>query len=494
MNKSSRRSVLFATTAAAFLTAFMGSSLNIALPTIGKDFGLDAILLSWVPTSYSLAAAMFLVPLGRIADMHGRKRIFVYGLTGSIVAYLLAVVAPTGPSFIVVRVLQGIAAAMMFGTSTAMLTSSYPPGERGRVLGINVASVYTGLSIGPFLGGLLTQNLGWHSIFVAGAVIALGAALLAGRVPVEWAEAKGERFDLIGAIVYGITVVAIMYGLSRLPGLDGAGLMVAGLVAGSIFVIRESRIASPILNTALFRANRVFAFSNLAALINYSATAAIGFLLSLYLQYIKGLSPQNAGLVLIAQPIMQAIFSPMAGRLSDRVESRIVASAGMACTAAGLALLTFLNPNHAVPLHHRLPDVARVRLRALFIAQHQRGDERCGTQAVWRGVGDRGNHAADRPDVEPGHRDVSVCAVHRPGADHAPCLSRLPDRHAHRAHDLRGFVLRRHLRLTGPGQHERVEDYRSVVEPFSPERSIPPCNTVHWAAPASWFRRCAWVR
>jgi len=349
MNKTTQRSVLLATTVASFLTAFMGSSLNIALPTIGKEFAMDAILLSWVPLAFTLAAAMLLVPVGRIADIRGHRRIFVYGLAASMVSYLLALVAPSGPALIVVRVLQGIGAALMFATSTAILTSSFPPGERGRVLGINVAAVYTGLSVGPFLGGLLTQNLGWRSIFLFSSVLALVALVLAWRIQGEWAEAKGERFDLVGSAVYGFTVVAAMYGLSRLPGWDGAGLLLIGLVSGFAFNEWEKRVENPILNLGLFRRNRVFAFSNLAALINYSATAAVGFLLSLYLQYIKGLSPQSAGLVLVAQPIMQAIFSPMAGRLSDRIESRIVASSGMALTALGLGLLIFLGPATPFP-------------------------------------------------------------------------------------------------------------------------------------------------
>jgi MFS family permease len=349
MDKTAQRSVLLATTVASFLTAFMGSALNIALPSLGNEFAMDAILLSWVPLAFTLAAAMFLLPFGRIADIHGRRRVFLYGLVASMVSYLLAVVAPSGPALIVVRLLQGIAAAMMFATGTAILTSSFLPGERGRVLGINVAAVYTGLSVGPFLGGLLTQNLGWRSIFVFSSVLALAGAVLAWRIPGEWAEAKGERFDLTGSVVYGFAIAAAMYGLSRLPGWEGAGLLLIGVVSGVAFGAWENRVENPILNLGIFRRNRVFAFSNLAALINYSATAGVGFLLSLYLQYIKGLNPEMAGLVLVAQPIMQAIFSPMAGRLSDRMESRIVASAGMALTALGLVMLIFVGPATPFP-------------------------------------------------------------------------------------------------------------------------------------------------
>jgi len=350
MTQSQQRSILTATVVAAFLSAFMGSSLNIALPTIGAEFRMNAVLLSWVPTAFTLAAAMLLVPLGRLADIHGRKRFFILGLLVSAVSYILAMVVQSGEALLAVRVVQGSGAAMLFATSTAILTSSFAPGERGRVLGINTAAVYTGLSAGPFLGGLLTQNLGWRSIFLVGTVLAVGAGVLAWRIPAEWAEAKGEPFDLIGSLVYGASVAAAMYGLSRLPGRDGGALMLAGAAGLVAFVIWEQRVANPVLNVELFRHNRVFTLSNLAALINYSATTAVGFLLSLYLQYIRGLPPQTAGLVLVAQPVMQAVFSPAAGRLSDRVESRIVASVGMAITATGLTTLIFLGPN--TPLVH----------------------------------------------------------------------------------------------------------------------------------------------
>jgi EmrB/QacA subfamily drug resistance transporter len=348
MTQTQQRSILIATSVAAFLSAFMGSSLNIALPAISAEFAMNAILLSWTPTAFTLAAAMLLVPLGRLADIHGRKRVFILGLLVSALSYLLAVIVRSGEALIGVRVVQGAGAAMLFATSTAILTSSFPPGQRGRALGINVASVYIGLSIGPFIGGVLTQNFGWRSIFLLGTALAAVAALLAWRIEGEWAEARGEPFDLAGALIYGAAVALGMYGLSRLPGFDGAALMLAGAAGLAGFVAWERRAAKPLLNVDLFRYNRVFALSSLAALINYAATTAVGFLLSLYLQYVRGLSPQGAGLVLAAQPIMQALFSPAAGRLSDRIESRIVASAGMAMTAAGLLLLIFVGP--ATPL------------------------------------------------------------------------------------------------------------------------------------------------
>ena len=345
----SRTTALFAATMASFLTAFTGSSVNIALPAIGLDFSMDAILLSWVPTSFLLAAAMFLVPIGRLADIHGRKKVFTLGISVFTFASLLAGLAPTSAVLIAARALQGIGGAMISGTGVAILTSVFPAEERGRVLGINVAAVYLGLSLGPPLGGVLTQQLGWRSIFLT--TLPLGLAVIIfvlWRLEGEWAEARGEAFDLIGSAIYAAALIALMYGFSQLPDLAGAALIVLGLIGFLGFGLWELDSESPVLNLGLFRSNRTFTFSNLAALIHYAAVYAVSFLLSLYLQYLKGLSPQQAGLVLIFQPVVQFLFSPAAGRLSDRVEPRILASAGMVFTALGLLLLVFLSP--ATPL------------------------------------------------------------------------------------------------------------------------------------------------
>jgi MFS family permease len=233
----------------------------------------------------------------------------------------------------------------------AILTSVFPPNERGRALGINAAAVYVGLSIGPPLGGFLTQYLGWRSVFYINiplGLITLVAALW--KLKGEWAEAKGEKFDLVGSIFYGLSLIALVLGFSKLPAMTGVWLVVGGTVGLFTFIQWEMRMKSPILNLTLFRHNTVFSLSNLAALINYMATNAVTFLLSLYLQYIKGLTPKDTGWILIVQPAVMAVLSPLAGRLSDRIEPRVLASLGMAVTTAGLGILgmgfaLFSSPN-----------------------------------------------------------------------------------------------------------------------------------------------------
>jgi len=343
-NIVNKRVALLVATLSSFLTPFMSSSVNIALPSIGNEFSMDAVLLNWVATSYLLAAAMFLVPFGKIADIKGKKKIFSCGILIYTLSSFLSAISTSAVTLVSFRILQGIGSAMIFGTGVAILTSVFPSGERGKVLGINAAAVYLGLSLGPFLGGFLTQYFGWKSIFLAN--VPLGLIILIfvlWKLKGEWAEAKGEKFDLIGSIIYSLSLAAIMYGFSLIPAISGLWLVIVGTFVLLLFVRWEIKVENPVLDISLFRNNTTFAFSNLAALINYSATFAVGFLLSLYLQYIKALSPQNAGLILTSQPLAMAIFSPFAGRLSDRVEPRIIASAGMTLTAVSLSLFTLLN-------------------------------------------------------------------------------------------------------------------------------------------------------
>lgn len=341
--------VLFIASLATFLGSLMGSSVNIAIPTIGKEFAVDAVTLSWIVTSFLLVMAMFMVPAGRMADIYGRKKVFLFGVVGWTITSLLCALATSAPMLIVFRALQAIPGAMLFANATAIVTSVYPPQERGRALGINVAAVYAGLSVGPSLGGVMTQQLGWRSMFFLNAVLGvIIVALIITKMKAEWVGARGEKLDLVGSVIFGMALVGIMYGVSVLPAMLGGWLILLGIACLAVFVWWESRVTHPVLDINLFRQNIVFALSNLAALINYAATAAIAFLLSLYLQYVKGLDPQTAGLVLLAQPIMMVTFSPLAGRLSDRIEPRIVASTGMALTTVGLVLLALLNDSSSL--------------------------------------------------------------------------------------------------------------------------------------------------
>jgi len=344
-----KRAVLFISALGSFLTPFMGSSVNVALPAIGGEFAMDAVSLSWVATSYLLTATMFLLPFGRAADIYGRRKIFTWGVVVYTVSSALSAASTSGWTLIAFRFAQGVGGAMIFGTAVAILTSVYSVGERGKALGINVSAVYLGLSLGPFLGGLLTQRFGWRSIFLVNVFLGTVTIIYTLRgLKGEWAEAKGERLDVVGSMIFGLALALVMYGFSLLPTEAGACLILTGLAGLLVFTIWESSVDSPVLNVNLLRSNATFTFSNLAALINYSATYAVSFLLSLYLQYVKGMTPETTGLILVSQPAVQATLSPFAGKLSDQLEPGLVASTGMAVTVVGLILLTFISEGTTV--------------------------------------------------------------------------------------------------------------------------------------------------
>jgi EmrB/QacA subfamily drug resistance transporter len=326
-----------------FTNPFLGAAVNIALPQIGHEFSMNAISLSWVAMSFLLSSAVFLVPFGKIADITGRKKIFLYGNALITLSSLLCIFSFSGSMLIAFRAVQGVGSAMTFGTGMAIITSAFPAHERGKAIGISVTAVYLGLSVAPFLGGILTQTFGWRSLFFVTIPAGLLVIFLTWfAIKAEWAEAKNEKFDYLGSVVYMLAISSLMYGFSRLPEPVAIGLTGTGMAGVIFFIWLELRTAYPVLNIHLFKSNKVFAYSNLAALINYAATFAITFLLSLYLQYIKGLNPRDAGIVLITQPLLMTVFASVSGRMSDKYDSRILSSAGMSIIVVGLVLLACL--------------------------------------------------------------------------------------------------------------------------------------------------------
>ncbi len=328
---------------ASFLTPFTGSSINVAMPLIGKDLNMTAVLLSWVATAYLLGSAIFLIPFGALADLYGRRLFFLWGMTVFMTTSLLMAFVLDGWVLVLLRAIQGIGGAMAFATAMPILISVFPPEERGKVIGLNTGVVYIGLSLGPFIGGFLTTNFGWSSVFLVNVPIALLSIVFGFfGLPKDDLKSQTKKIDYFGSVLYVTSLFALMYGFSTIKNYSGVLILVAGFLLLATFIKWELKLADPLLDVRLFCNNRVFALSNLAALINYSATFAISFLLSLYLQQVKGLSPQSAGVILISQPVIQAIFSPLSGRLSDKIEPQLIASIGMFLTTMGLVLLFFL--------------------------------------------------------------------------------------------------------------------------------------------------------
>ena len=346
-----RKSVLIIIFLSSFLTAFSVYTTVISAKNIGMELGMDAATISWVSLIFILAAAMFLIPFGKIADLYGRKKIFLTGVVVfTVSSVLLAFVDSTG-AFIAFRFVQGLGAALIYATGNAILTASFPPTQRGKVIGINVTGVYIGLTLSPLLGGIMTQNFGWRSQFwfniPFGVLITLLVLL---KMKGEWTSEKREKFDYIGSAIYALFLFSLIYGLSLFPNIIGFVFILISVNGVIIFILWEKRITYPMLDLNLFKNNRYLLFSCLVSIFFYVSTIALALLLSLYMQYLLDMSPQEAGYILLIQPLFQAIFSPIAGRLSDKVEAKKMVSVGLIIVLIGIAPLLFIGSGFPIYL------------------------------------------------------------------------------------------------------------------------------------------------
>ncbi len=343
-----KRRILFTIMLTSFLTPFAGSALNLALPSLGVAYGASPAALGWVLGSFLLAAIVVLLPFGKLADRYGKRRFFIMGNGIFALTSLLAAFAPDLPLLIAARVLQGFGSAMTFATSMSILTLVIPKERRGWAMGWNVAVVYTGLTLGPVIGGFLNYYYGWQSIFLVLAALGSTAFLTARRfLQTEWIEDQNPAWDKKGALLYSGAILLTIYGLSQLLAQPIAPyLLICGLLLFAIFCRYELRQENPLLPIRLLQGNRPFSLSCLAALLNYCGTFATSFLLSLYLQAVLGLSSHSAGLILLSQPIIMALLSPVTGRLSDQFAPTKLAALGMTVITIGLA-------GFALSVHHR---------------------------------------------------------------------------------------------------------------------------------------------
>jgi len=332
-----------------FLTPFVRSSINLALPTLAIEFDLSAVFLTWISTVYLLVNAILYIPFGRIGDIYGRKRIFKYGLIIFTISSFLSALSTSGEMFLVFRITQAVGNAMIFANLNAMISSAFPVNERGKAFGLTSMSVFVGLIVGPILGGALTEILGWRSLFYFDTLIGMVAAYSITRFKHDWVDAEGEKLDILGSFVLGLSLISIIYGFSDFTSNYSLFCIIAGIIGLSFFYLVEKRVEFPLFDLNLFN-NRSFTVGNVTAFINYGAFVSVAFILSLYLQYLKGYSPLTAGLIVSIQSIMMVIVSPFAGRLSDRMDPNNVSTIGMVLTTIGVALMTLINFGNATYL------------------------------------------------------------------------------------------------------------------------------------------------
>ncbi|MFA6702476.1 MAG: MFS transporter [Dysgonamonadaceae bacterium] len=338
-------SVLLTVSVTSFMGTFLVSGINIALPSIENSFSLKAIELSWIITVFILATAMFLLPVGKWGDTYGNSKFYKAGLFIFTLSSFLCAIAPNATWLIAARFLQGVGSAFSNTTGQAILVSQFPSKNRGQVLGISVSSVYIGLALGPFLGGIIVQQFGWQILFYIAAVLGIMATIVAFIfLEDDKKEIRGKsKTNAIDTLIFMSGLVLMTYGSSQIPTIFGWSMLISGVILLVIFYFLETKIEKPMLDTNLFTHNKLFAYSNLAALINYTATFAIVFFLSLYLQDVRDMSPQMTGSIIIAQPIMMTILSPITGKLSDKIQPRYLSTLGMSICTVGLASLAFLN-------------------------------------------------------------------------------------------------------------------------------------------------------
>lgn len=342
-----------------FMTTFMSSSLNLSIPALESYFGVSAATIGWVVSAYTISVAAMSLPFGKVADITSRRKIFLIGIAGFCLLSGLCIFVTHIGVLITFRALMGACAAMIFATNNALLITSYPHEVQGKMIGFSTAATYIGLTAGPVIGGILNSTLGWRSIFAVSVCVSILAFIAACRAAISENNASANNsshetdfhsdFDTMGTALYITAIITSLYGMSNLgSGAVPAVLLTAGIICIVLFFRHESRTTDPIMKVSMFTGSRTFTFSNLAALLNYGATFAISYTVSIYLQVIMGLPSSRAGVILIAMPAVQALFSPLTGSLSDKIRPSILASAGMGLCAFTLVLFSRLDQDTSI--------------------------------------------------------------------------------------------------------------------------------------------------
>ena len=341
---STKSIVLLVVWLSAFGMPIMLSATNVAIPVVADQFGLSATQIAWIPMSYLMASVMFVLFFGKLADTLGRKKIFLTGLLVLSFSSIFVALANSGSVLLLGRFLQGVGAAMLYATQTAMVSSVYPAKERGKAIGITLSAVYLGLALGPTLGGVVMEYLNWRLNFVLHLPLTLIIIVLIHQVPNDSSNRLLQefKFDKLGSALYATSILLLCFGVSSLPDSISLVLLSLFLITVALFVNHSLKHPFPIWDLRVFRNNTMLTKSCLASFMMYSATYSNVVILSLYLQDLKQLSASQAGLIISLQPATMAILSSISGRLSDIIEPRILATLGMIISGCSLYTLSFL--------------------------------------------------------------------------------------------------------------------------------------------------------
>ncbi|MCL2608145.1 MAG: MFS transporter [Methanomassiliicoccaceae archaeon] len=339
-----KRIVLIACCIAGFVSPLITTMINPAIPAISDEFGISAHSQGWLIMSYFLSSVAFLIPMSRLSDLYGKKRILMIGIVVVLVSSLMSALADSFAMLLMWRIVMGMGTACIASTSISMIVEVYPKAHRGLPLAINTMCIYIGASIGPGLGGMLTEIFEWRTIFIALIPFSVAGLIATFYFKTDFKTSEGEPFDIRGSLLYALGIIVLMYGIITLPNAL-SGLFIAG---GAVLLIAffnfESRAEHPVLMVRLF-SGKVFRRSNLAALLNYGSSFAVLYTVNLYLQYIVGLGPATAGMIILMQPVIQAAITPFSGKMSDRIDPRILTTAGMMLMCISTVMMMMLTSN-----------------------------------------------------------------------------------------------------------------------------------------------------
>jgi EmrB/QacA subfamily drug resistance transporter len=327
-----------------FMIMLDNTVVNVALPSIASDLKISISELEWIVTGYALTFAALLITGGKLADMYGRRRIFVIGLTIFSLSSLACGLAPNAGFLIGARAVQGLGAALMNPATLSIITATFPPRQRGQAIGIWAGVSAMALAIGPLVGGLIVDNFSWNWIFFINVPIGVLGIVVSQLVIKESRDTSHEQsIDLPGLLTSGLALFALSYALieGNTKGWSSPeiiGLFAAAAVLVVAFILLESRQRLPMLDLSLFRINS-FVGSNVVALLVSLGMFGVFFFISLYVQNILGYSPTKAGAIFLPMTILIILIAPVAGKLSDRVGGRWLIGGGM--TLLGISLLLY---------------------------------------------------------------------------------------------------------------------------------------------------------
>ncbi|MGL6298676.1 MAG: MFS transporter [Methanobacteriaceae archaeon] len=337
--------ILIITSLSYFLCGFSVSVISVALPTMARDFAISAVAQNWIAIVFFLAIGIFSLPFGKISAKFGLKKTFYIGLVLLIIGSFGVSISNSSNMLIVFRALQGLSIAILNVSTLAIVIESMPISERGKGIGIITSIAYVGLIAASLIGGFLTHNFGWRSVFIIVIPLLILTILITYfKVPNEWILLKTDKFDYIGALVFGVAISFLTYGFTIIYTLNGILLIILSLILFVMFVKWQLRTKFPLFPVKILK-NKVFAYSSVAALLCSLSTFVIVYIVDYHLQYINGINPQTTGLILMLAPISMAISTFFAGRFSDKFNPQVIASSGLIISFISLIILVFLDQN-----------------------------------------------------------------------------------------------------------------------------------------------------